>query len=167
MVTCSWNAWATITVMDFVESTCSHHTQSRQDQTRLLNTLHIRVAISKQAHGLPPNITILQVLYFGTVCAHHPLLLQDDLAKNSPNSPVFEECFFWIAIFLPTGCSEYLTKISKDSYSQIWLNLLVDGHEIGYITKLKEKPYLHFSSFGDFFSFCWSGKYDFNTYKVF
>jgi hypothetical protein len=43
----------------------------------------------------------------------------------------------------------------------------VDGHEIGYITKLKEKPYLHFSSFGDFFSFCWSGKYDFNTYKVF
>jgi hypothetical protein len=52
------------------------------------------VAIRKQADGLPLNITILQVLYFATVCAHHPLLLQDELGKNSPNSPVFEECFF-------------------------------------------------------------------------
>jgi hypothetical protein len=49
------------------------------------------------------------------------LLLQDDLGKNSPNSPVFEECFFWIATFLPTGSSEYQTKISKDSYNfHIW-----------------------------------------------
>jgi hypothetical protein len=39
------------------------------------------VAIRKQAHGLPLNITILQVLCFATVCAHHPLLLQDDLGK--------------------------------------------------------------------------------------
>jgi hypothetical protein len=52
------------------------------------------VAITKQAHGLPLNVTILQVLCVATVCAHHPLLLQDDLGKNSPNSPVFEECFF-------------------------------------------------------------------------
>jgi hypothetical protein len=49
--------------MEFVESTRTHHTQSRQDQTRLLHTLHVWVATRKQAHGLPLNITILQVLY--------------------------------------------------------------------------------------------------------
>jgi hypothetical protein len=38
-------------------------------------------------------------------------------------------------------------------YSHIWLNLLVDGHQIGYITKLKEKPYLHFLLLVIFFHF--------------
>jgi hypothetical protein len=85
--------------MDFVESTGTHHTQSRQDQTRLLHTRHIWVAIRRQAHGRPLNITILQVLYFSTVCAHHPLLLQDEVGEKSPNSPVFEECFSELPYF--------------------------------------------------------------------
>ncbi len=55
----SWNAWAPITSMDFVESTWTHHTQSRQDETHLLHTLHIWVAIRKQSHGLPLNILLV------------------------------------------------------------------------------------------------------------
>jgi hypothetical protein len=44
-------------------------------------------------------------------------------------------------------------KLSYLVYSQIWLNLLVDGHQIDYITKLKENPYLHSLLLAIFFHF--------------
>jgi hypothetical protein len=57
--------------------------------------------------------------------------------------PVFEECFFWIAIFLqqfPANSQNIkgFFKLSYLVYSQIWLNFLVDDHQIGYITNWKK-----------------------------
>jgi hypothetical protein len=68
---------------------------------------------------------------------------------------VFLNCHISTNRFQPTPNQNIkgFLKLSYLVYSQIWLNPLVDGHQIGYITKLKEKPYLHFLLLAIFFHF--------------